>query len=68
MDRNGRYEQECLQLPFCDARDIVLFNPGDNHACVQSDNGTLDYKGFNISKEITIYLRPLHEMVMNRRN
>lgn len=71
---------------------IILFNPGDNHACVQSDNGTLDYRGFNITKEImlglaeevtgkreltgfsenvifdeeiTIYLRPLHEMVMN---
>ena len=22
--------------------DIPLFNPGDNHACVQSDDGTLD--------------------------
>ncbi len=31
--------------------DIVLFNLGDNHACVQSDDGTLDYRGFNISKE-----------------
>lgn len=29
---------------------IVLFNPGDNHACVQSDGGTFDYRGFNISK------------------
>lgn len=71
---------------------IVLFNPGDNHACVQSDDGTFDYRGLNISKsimldlaekvtgkrelsgfrqnviyddEITCYLRPLHEMVMN---
>ena len=71
---------------------IMLFNPGDNHACVQSDGGTFDYRGFNISKstmldlaeevtgkrelpgfsknviydeEITCYLRPLHEMVMN---
>lgn len=25
--------------------DVVLFNPGDNHACVQSDNGALDYRG-----------------------
>ena len=31
---------------------IVLFNPGDSHACVQSDGGTFDYRGFNISKEI----------------
>ena len=71
---------------------IVLFNPGDNHACVQSDDGTFDYRGFNISKsimldlaeevtgkrelpgfsknvifddEISYYLHPLHEMVMN---
>lgn len=71
---------------------VVLFNPGDNHSCVQSDDGTLDYRGFNISKEVmldlaeevtgkrelpgfsrnvvydeevTCYLRPLHEMVMN---
>lgn len=30
---------------------IILFNPGDNHACVQNGDGTLDYRGFNISKE-----------------
>lgn len=35
---------------------IVLFNPGDNHACVQSDEGTLDYRGFNISKDVMLYL------------
>lgn len=35
---------------------IVLFNPGDNHACVQSDNGTLDYRGFNITKEVMLDL------------
>lgn len=72
--------------------DIVLFNPGDNHACVQTDDRTLDYRGFNITKEtmldlagevtgkrllpgfsktvisdeeITCYLRPLHERIMN---
>lgn len=71
---------------------ILLFNPGDSHACVQSDGGTLDYRGFNIAKEVmldlaeevtgrrelpgfsknvifdeevTCYLRPLHELVMN---
>ena len=31
---------------------IVLFNPGDSHACVQSDEGTFDYRGFNISKGV----------------
>lgn len=27
---------------------ILLFNPGDNHACAQCDGGTFDYRGFNI--------------------
>lgn len=35
---------------------ILLLNPGDNHACVQSDDGTLDYRGFNISKEVMLDL------------
>ena len=71
--------------------DILLFNPGDSHACVQNDGSALDYRGFNITKEvmlslakevtgreelpgfsknvifnkeITCYLRPLHDLVM----
>lgn len=36
--------------------DVLLFNPGDNHACVQSDGGTLDYWGFNIAKEVMLNL------------
>ena len=35
---------------------IVLFNPGDSHACVQSDEGTFDYRGFNISKGVMLDL------------
>ena len=35
---------------------VLLFNPGDNHACVQNDGGTLDYRGFNISKEVMLDL------------
>ena len=35
---------------------IILFNPGDNHACVQSDGGTFDYRGFNISKSTMLDL------------
>ena len=34
--------------------DVLLFNPGDNHACAQSDGGTLDYRGFNITKEVML--------------
>lgn len=36
--------------------DVVLFNPGDNHACTQADGGTLDYRGLNISKEVMLEL------------
>ena len=43
---------------------VILFNPGDNHACVQSDNGTFDYRGFNISKSIML---DLMEEVTGRR-
>ncbi|MCM1212073.1 MAG: AraC family transcriptional regulator [Blautia sp.] len=35
---------------------VILFNPGDNHACVQSDEGTFDYRGFNISKGVMLDL------------
>lgn len=75
-----------------DKGSIVLFNPKDNHACVQISEGAFDYRGFNISQtvmldlaeevtgkrelpgfsknviydeEITCYLQPLHEMIMN---
>lgn len=27
--------------------DVLLFNPGDSHACIQAD-GALDYRGLNI--------------------
>ena len=35
---------------------VVLFSPEDNHACVQSDDGTFDYRGFNITKDIMLDL------------
>lgn len=44
--------------------DVLLFNPGDNHACVQSDGGALDYRGFNITKEVML---DLAEEVTGRR-
>ena len=46
------------------AGDILLFDPGDNHACVQSDDGTLDYRGINITKEVML---DLAEEVAGRR-
>lgn len=36
------------------AGDILLFNPGDSHACVQA-GGTLDYRGLNISKRSMLH-------------
>lgn len=35
---------------------VLLFNPGDNHACVQSGDGALDYRGVNISKMVMLDL------------
>lgn len=54
--RNKDYSIEC--------GNVVLFNPGDNHACVQSDDGTFDYRGFNISKSVML---DLAEEVTGRR-
>lgn len=44
--------QECI----IKRGDMLLFNPGDNHACVQSDEGTLDYRGLNITKKVMLDL------------
>ncbi len=35
---------------------VLLFNPGDNHACVQSGGTTLDYWALNIRKELMLDL------------
>lgn len=35
---------------------VLLLNPGDDHACIQNDGGTLDYRGFNIPKEVMLDL------------
>lgn len=39
-----------------DKGNIIIFNPGDNHSCVQNDGRTLDYRGLNISKETMLNL------------
>jgi len=44
--------------------DVLLFNPGDSHACVQNGGGTLDYRGINITKEVML---DLAEEVTGRR-
>ena len=35
---------------------VLLFNPGDSHACVQSDGGVLDYRSLSISQETMLDL------------
>lgn len=37
-------------------QDLLLFNPGDNHACSQRDQGALDYRGLNIKKDVMMSL------------
>lgn len=32
--------------------DMILFNPGDNHACAQCGSAPLHYLGFNIPKDV----------------
>lgn len=54
---DGQRILSCRNQEYAIAKgDIILFNPGDNHACVQSDDGTLDYRGFNITKETMLNL------------
>lgn len=36
--------------------DILLFNPGDSHACVQSGGDALDYRALNIAKPVMLDL------------
>lgn len=56
MERGERYltckHQEYLLRP----GDMVLFNPGDNHACAQNDGGTLDYRALNIAPDVMVDL------------
>ena len=44
--------------------DLLLFNPGDNHGCVQSDGGTFDYRGLNLPRDT---MRSLAEEITGRR-
>ena len=54
---NGERVLSCRDREYAiEEGSIVLFNPGDSHACVQSDEGTFDYRGFNISKEVMLDL------------
>ena len=48
----GRRSLSCKNKEYTIGQgNILLFNPNDNHSCVQCDGGALDYRGLNISKE-----------------
>lgn len=54
---DGRRALSCKNRDYSiECGNVVIFNPGDNHACVQSDDGTFDYRGFNISTSIMLDL------------
>ncbi|MDE7062310.1 MAG: AraC family transcriptional regulator [Lachnospiraceae bacterium] len=54
---DGTRELSCRNRKYTiEKGSIVLFNPGDNHGCVQSNGGAFDYRGLNISKEIMLDL------------
>lgn len=53
----GRRVLYCRNREYLIEKDcIVLFNPGDNHACTQSDGERFDYRGVNLSKEVMLDL------------
>lgn len=56
MERGERYmtckHREYILRP----GDMVLLNPGDNHACTQNDGGSLDYRALNIVPEVMLDL------------
>lgn len=46
---SGSRRLSCKNTEYTIGRgDILLFNPHDNHGCVQTDGGALDYRGLNI--------------------
>lgn len=54
---NGQRMLYCKNREYIIEKDcILLFNPGDNHACTQSDGERFDYRGLNIPKEVMLDL------------
>lgn len=54
---NGCRHLSCASKEYrIESGNIVLFNPGDSHACIQTGDGALDYSALNISKEVMLDL------------
>ena len=50
---DGERRLSCKNKEYTITRgNLLLFHPGDNHTCVQTGGGALDYRGFNITKEV----------------
>lgn len=54
MEEGSRYLSCKNETYHTTSGNIMLLNPGDNHACKQSDGSTLNYRGLNISKKIML--------------
>lgn len=53
--RGGRRVLSCKNKEYTiEKGSMLLFNPGDNHACVQNGSGNLDYRGLNIEAEVML--------------
>jgi hypothetical protein len=39
-----------------EAGSVLLFNPGDNHGCVQISGRPFDYRGFHVPKQVMLAL------------
>lgn len=53
----GRRILSCRDKEYViDKGNVLLFNPGDSHGCIQDDGMALDYRGFNIGTEVMLDL------------
>lgn len=53
----GRRYMSCRNREYTiGAGDLVLFSPGDSHACAQKAEGSFDYRGFHIPTEVMLEL------------
>lgn len=56
VERGGR-DLTCKgQVYAIQEGDILLFQPGDNHGCTQTDGGTMDYRSIHIKQEVMLDL------------
>lgn len=50
---SGSRRLSCKNTEYVVGRgDILLFNPYDNHGCIQADGGAFDYRGLNIPSPV----------------